>query len=83
MDVGSILGPQGGGGSPEMLFGCPEGSWQDGPKRPQEPPRRPIGVLLFFWLIFGRVLVDFCLNLGVLVCWVAGCLVLCLACLLN
>ena len=25
MDFGSILGPR--GGSPEMLFGCPEGSW--------------------------------------------------------
>ena len=25
MDFGSILGP--GGVSPEMLFGCPEGSW--------------------------------------------------------
>ena len=64
---------------------------QDGPKRPQDAPRRHqdrfrsdfCRFLSIFWLIFDRFLVDFRLNFGVLVCWVAGCLVLCLACLLN
>ena len=33
--------------------------------------------------MFCRFLLDFDLNFGVLVCWFAGCLVVCLACLLN
>ena len=43
-----------------------------------------------FWLIFvhckwifSRFLVGFPLNFCVLVCWLAGCLVVCLACLLS
>ena len=64
---------------------------QDGPKRPQDAPRRHqdrfwsdfFRFLSISWLIFKRFLVDFRLNFGVLVCWVAGFLVLCLACSLN
>ena len=60
MDFGSILGPR--GGSPEMLFGCPEGSWgylgakmvpkmvPRGPKRPPDDPKTD----------FDQILVDFC-----------------------
>ena len=77
IDFGWILAPSWdprGRGSPEMLFGCLEGSWQDGPKRPQEPPRRPIGVLSFlvdFWQSFGRFLFEsWCV--GVLGCWLPG-----------
>ena len=106
------LGTQ--GGSPEMLFRCPEGSWgylgaKMVPKMVPRSPKRPPGdaktdfdqilmdlnypktdfdqisdgFLSFFWLILGGFLVDFRLNFGVLVCWFAGCLVVCLACLLG
>ena len=58
-DFGSILGPR--GGSPEMLFGCPEGSWgylgakmvpkmvPRGPKKPPDDPKTD----------FDQILVDF------------------------
>ena len=60
MDFGSILGPR--GGSPEMLLGCPEGSWgylgakmvpkmvPRGTKKPPDNPKTD----------FDQMLVDFC-----------------------
>ena len=85
IDFGWSLAPSWnprGGGSPEMHFGS-----QEAPRSSQTTPRpiliRFCWVLLIFWLIFGRFLIDFCLDVGLLACWVAGFLVLCLACLLN
>ena len=64
------LGTQ--GGSPEMLVGCPEGSWGHlgakmvprmiprGPKRPPDDPKTDFDqILIDFYNFFGRFVVDF------------------------
>ena len=62
LDFGSILGPQG-GGSPEMLFGCPEGLGKmvpRGPKRPPDDAKTDFDqILVDFCKFFGRFLIDF------------------------
>ena len=73
------------------LAGC-LGSWgplgaKMAPRGPQKPPGDPQarfwndfgGLFSIFWLIW----VNLRLGFVVLVCWCAGCLVVCLACLLN
>ena len=60
------------GGSPEMLFGCPEGSWGHlgakmvpkmvprGPKRPPDDPKTDFDqILVNFFQFVGRFLMDF------------------------
>ena len=97
VDFGSILGPR--GVHPKCFLGVLRGleailgprwspRWsQEAPRSPQTTPKTDFGqILKDFCQFFERFLVnffDFRLNFGVLVCWFAGCLVLCLACLLN
>ena len=73
IDFGWILVPSWDpGGSPEMLFGCPEGSWgylgpkmvlkmvPRGPKRPPGDPETDFDeILIEFCQFFDRFLGDF------------------------